>query len=88
MANDVKRPKAHPVVAKLAIDQGLRALHVYDHLSRENADALADTDWMLVSADPAILAAPVIRQGAKPIADLQHRPLWTDDFSNLFQILK
>ena len=45
--------------------------------------------WILLARDPALLASPAIRERAVDLSgystDLR---LWTDDYSNLFQILK
>jgi hypothetical protein len=45
--------------------------------------------WILLSRDPALLENSVIRKHSVDLggysADLK---LWTDDYSNLFQILK
>jgi hypothetical protein len=47
------------------------------------------TDWLLLARDPALLANPAIKAHSDPMSgystDLK---LWTDDYSNLFQILK
>jgi hypothetical protein len=45
--------------------------------------------WILLSRDPAFFDDPAIREHAVDLrgysTDIQ---LWTDDYSNLFQILK
>jgi hypothetical protein len=45
--------------------------------------------WILLARDPALLDVPVIQERAVDLSgystDLK---LWTDDYSNLFQILK
>jgi len=47
------------------------------------------SDWILLARDPVLLEVPAIRQR---MADLEgystNVKLWTDDYSNLFQILK
>jgi hypothetical protein len=47
------------------------------------------SDWILLARDPALLEVPAIRER---MADLDgystNVKLWTDDYSNLFQILK
>ncbi len=45
--------------------------------------------WMVMARQPAILDIPAIRSHAAPMKDyISPVKLWTDDFSNLFQILK
>jgi spermidine synthase len=47
------------------------------------------SDWILLARDPALLEVPAIRERARSLegysTDIK---LWTDDYSNLFQILK
>lgn len=47
------------------------------------------TDWLLLARDPALLDIPAIQAHAAELSgyttDIQ---LWTDDYSNLFQIIK
>jgi len=47
------------------------------------------TEWLLLTRDPALFKIPAIQNGAEDLSgystDLK---LWTDDYSNLFQILK
>jgi SAM-dependent methyltransferase len=74
-----------PVVKRLADDQGLRTLLIIDEA--EGSD-LSKTDWVLVTRDPALLQRPDIARGAEPIEDIPGLGVWTDDFNNLFQILK
>ncbi|MBS1839997.1 MAG: hypothetical protein JSS69_07075 [Acidobacteria bacterium] len=43
--------------------------------------------WILLSANPAMFRIPGLAEQAKPL-NLTRRPvLWTDDYSNLFQVL-
>lgn len=45
--------------------------------------------WVLLTRDPTLLEIPAIAQRATPMDGYTTNiPLWTDDFSNLFQILK
>jgi len=47
------------------------------------------TDWLLLARDPGLLEIPAIRDHADRMAGYRTTvPLWTDDYSNLFQILK
>jgi spermidine synthase len=76
-----------PVVGRIAKENGAHAVVVYDE-GEGNQDKTT-SDWVLVSRDPKALAAPQIQAG-KPVAP-EERPAWrtwTDDYSNLVQILK
>jgi len=45
--------------------------------------------WILLARDPALLAAPAIQERAVDLSSYTtNLKLWTDDYSNLFQILK
>jgi hypothetical protein len=47
------------------------------------------SEWMLLTRDPALLANPAISSHAKAMYGyISHVQLWTDDYNNLFQILK
>jgi len=78
-----------PVVSRNAQEIGKAALQIDD--GGEEYDYLTSSDWVLVTSDPAIAmftdhlfhAAKITRARMRP----NLRP-WTDDYSNLFQILK
>jgi hypothetical protein len=45
--------------------------------------------WILLARDPALLTNPAIASHAEPMNGyVSHVRLWTDDYNNLFQILK
>jgi hypothetical protein len=74
-----------PVVQKLAEAHGLHAVLVAD----EGEDSMASkSDWVLLSDREESLQASQI---AEAVEDMDPRPdmrLWTDDFNNIFQVLK
>jgi len=74
------------VVAKLAASAGLFSLAV---LSASNADeqTLAAT-WILVTADRDALESPVLAASGKKIVVAEGMRLWTDDYSNILQVLR
>jgi hypothetical protein len=74
-----------PVVKRIADDYGLRASLVID--DAEDSD-LAKTDWVLVSRNGRTLDREEIAEAASEFDDIPGLPLWTDDFNNLFKILK
>ena len=74
-----------PVVKRIADADGLHAALISD--DAEGSD-LARTDWVLVTRDPALLKRGEIATGINPIEEIRGLGVWTDDFNNLFQILK
>jgi SAM-dependent methyltransferase len=76
-----------PVVARIARENGAHAVVVYD--TAEEGSDKTQTDWVLVSRDAGALDAPEIRAaGAEPAEERADWRTWTDDYSNLIQILK
>ncbi len=74
-----------PVVQALADDAGLIAVNVRD----ETRNSLTSTsDWVLLSDDPKALERPQVAEQATAIAPRPDWRLWTDDFNNLFLVLK
>jgi len=77
-----------PVVARLAKEHGLAVTLVSDE-GKEDDDDHTKTDWVLIAREAKTLDAPQIRD-ASPVPP-EERPgwrTWTDDYSNLVQILK
>ncbi len=78
-----------PVVARLAREQGAHAVLVSDDPDDEDDGLRSRSDWVLVLRDAASLARePIVKAGAKPAEDRPGWRTWTDDYSNLIQILK
>ncbi|WP_431274926.1 spermidine synthase [Variovorax ureilyticus] len=74
-----------PVVEKIALAKGLHVAFVHD----EPADpALRNTDWVLVARDPEVLKREPIRGASSDIAPIPGLQAWTDDYNNLFSVLK
>jgi SAM-dependent methyltransferase len=74
-----------PVVAGIAAANAMQAVWIHD----EGDDALANrSDWVLVSNNRALLASPRIADAATPITPHPEWSVWTDDFNNLFQVLR
>ncbi len=73
-----------PVVEKLS-----RALHKHAVLISNETDEermIYRSQWALVSSQP--ITAPAIRKAAEKLASRPDLRVWTDDYNNLFQILK
>ena len=77
-----------PVIQQLAKDAGYQALLISDDAEDDVSDDLFQSDWVIVSNSPRLLADPDVTQRQTPIKPLPGLRIWTDDFSNLFQILK
>jgi SAM-dependent methyltransferase len=83
-----------PVVARIAREEGARAVLVTDDPGEDDdedddAPRRSRTDWVLVSRDRSALEAPEIREAdGKDAKDRPTWRTWTDDYSNLVQILK
>jgi hypothetical protein len=78
-----------PVVARLAKEHGAHAVLVNDEEGDDDDSLRSRSDWVLVSRDPAALERPaIVEAGAQPAADRPEWRTWTDDYSNLIQILK
>jgi hypothetical protein len=74
-----------PVVEKIALAQGLQVAFIHD----EAADSdLRRTDWILVSRSAGRLKPAPIASAASPVQQIPGLRLWTDDFNNLFGVLK
>lgn len=74
-----------PVVDTIARSMGLHVAHIRDE---NDNPLLRNTDWVLVARNPAVLQQPAIAQRAKPVQQIAGLRPWTDDFNNLFAILK
>ena len=74
-----------PVLRSLAVNFGLHFVWVHastkDQLRREN-------DWVLLARDDGILGQDEIAKNSTPFQAQASLPLWTDDRTSLFQILK
>lgn len=75
-----------PVIWQLAKFHGLRIATVSYPGDKTGG---SPSDWLLLAHDPALLDIPAIRDHADRMAGYSTTvKLWTDDYSNLFQILK
>ena len=78
-----------PVVARLAKEHGAHVVLVRDDPDEEADSRRSRTDWVLVSRDPAALKRPaIVERNAEEPEDRPDWRTWTDDYSNLIQILK
>jgi len=76
-----------PVVARLAQEHGVHATGVYE--SEGEDSSRTTSDWVLVSRDSAALTAKEIEAlSPEPPEAREDWRTWTDDYSNVVQILK
>ena len=75
-----------PVVDQIARDAGFRAVLVADRPSNPGLTTLSD--WVLVTRSETFLQRSEIASHSTAIQARSGLPIWTDQFSNLFQILK
>jgi spermidine synthase len=78
-----------PVVARLAKEHGAHAVLVIDDPEDDDDSLRSKSDWVLVSRDPAALKhEAIVEAGGVEAEDRPEWRTWTDDYSNLIQILK
>jgi spermidine synthase len=79
-----------PVVASLAAEHGMTAVLIADapRYSEGPEYWLSTTDQILVTANRALLDAEPIRPVAKPLIPPPGFRVWTDEYNNLWHILK
>ncbi len=73
-----------PVVARLARELGKEAIYVENYADSHHM--VSSSDWVLLSNNREFLDKPAVREDEEPMPATG--PLWTDDFSSLFQILE
>ena len=81
-----KHLELEPVVRRVGVDLGLKVIAVENE--QDDPNYIFESDWVLLTRSEAFAALPVIKnhETVKKL-DAKLR-LWTDDYSNLFQILK
>ena len=77
--------KLAPVVKQIADELGLYTALIIDDAEESS---LSKTDWVIVTRDKALIDKAAIAQKSTAIDAIPGLRLWTDDFNNLFQILK
>ena len=53
-----------------------------------DSDLTLDSQWVLLARDPALLTIPTIASRTSPVPARRAIRLWTDNYSNLLQVLK
>ncbi|HYL61698.1 MAG TPA: hypothetical protein VE077_03675 [Candidatus Methylomirabilis sp.] len=66
----------------------LRGAAAAQDMAIAEVDEVGVSNWVLLSANPAMLQIPGLRGVAKPPAADRRSITWTDDYSNVFQVLR
>lgn len=74
-----------PVVGQLARDAGYQSILVADRPAR---GLLSPSDWVLVTRNLAFLRQPQVAAHSTQVTIGRGSPLWSDQFTNLVQVLK
>jgi hypothetical protein len=74
-----------PVIKQLASHYNLFGGWVH---SESTGRLTGTSDWVLLARNPSVLHQPAISANLKPLNDKARVRMWTDDYSNLFQILR
>ena len=74
------------VVAGIAADLRLQAAWIHDGGAKGD-DSVAVSDWILLAADRRVLDLPPIRDAATPLPRPVAGRTWTDDYSNVPQVM-
>jgi len=77
--------KLAPVLKRIADDKGLYGMRV---IEPEDGRDSYSSEWFLVTADATLRDHPAIAPQIAPVEQIKGLSAWTDDFNNLFQILK
>ena len=77
-----------PVVQAIALESGYDLALVSDEPTGDTHGLMALSDWVLVTKDRTFLAARSIVAHQLQIERIQNLKPWSDDFNNLFQVLK
>jgi uncharacterized protein with PIN domain len=76
-------------VARLAREHGAHVVIVRDDPDEAEDSRRSRTDWVLVSRDAAALERKaIVERSPAEVEDKPEWRTWTDDYSNLIQILK
>jgi SAM-dependent methyltransferase len=75
-----------PVVGRIAADLGLELALVADG-GVEGDVSKAASDWILLADDRQRLDLPLIRQATAPMPQRGGARAWTDDYSNILQVM-
>lgn len=76
-----------PVVTRIAADLKLQVAYVEDIENDDDGQRKASSDWLLLARSRDILDRPGIADGARRLPSARPARAWTDDYSNIAQVL-
>ena len=76
-----------PVVARIADELGLQVAFIADP-GVQGDPSTSVSDWVLLAEDRQVLDRPLIQEAATPIPQRADMRTWTDDYSNILQVLR
>lgn len=76
-----------PVVGRLASELGLQVAYIEDELEADDGPQKSSSDWILLSRGYQVLGMPAIRAAARAMPSARPTRAWTDDYSNLAQVM-
>jgi SAM-dependent methyltransferase len=77
-----------PVVRQVAEHAGYQAVLVVDDAESDTRGLMALSDWVLVTKNEKFVNSSAIRERTYAFDEIPGLKLWTDDFNNLFKVLK
>jgi hypothetical protein len=75
-----------PVVERIAAELGLQAAFIADP-GVEGDPSTSVSDWVLLADERSVLDLPLIREATTPLPQREGMRTWTDDYSNILQVL-
>ena len=75
-----------PVVGRIAAELGLQLAYVADG-GVEGDIGTSASDWMLLAEDRGVLDLASIREASFPVPERAGARAWSDDYSNILQVL-
>jgi len=75
-----------PVVVSIAAELGLQTAYVADP-GIAGDDSTSSSDWILLSDERLVLDLPPVREASTPVPPRVGVRTWTDDYSNILQVL-
>jgi hypothetical protein len=76
-----------PVVGRFASDMGLEIAYVEDELREDDGPEKSPSDWILLARDRQVLDATAIQEAARELPLARPKKAWTDDYSNIAQVM-
>lgn len=76
-----------PVVSLAAAETG-RPARMVSLNDDDDEEAISPSDWVLVTSRPGFFDLPELKGSGEPITGIPGLRTWTDDYSNLYRILR